>query len=303
MIRNNKSNYYSSPEELLQAFHDIIEKMIEPKLLDIFNATAATPLEIVGMPPSAVDAPAAFYTAGSMDGSRPGRLYVNTNKYDSQPKYEMISLSLHETNPGHHLEASYGLAKESWPEFRKVMEDRIYSQAPSRFPINTGFVEGWALYTETLGYEMGLYSDPLDRFGHLSEEIFRACRLVVDTGMHALNMTQEEAVQYMMDHTAASEESLRNEISRYITWPGQATAYKIGQLKILELRAKAEKALGDDFDIKIFHDTILKSRGPLTIMEEEVEKYIVSGASGLKIGGLVALTIFAKLAVSLLKIF
>merc|ERR1719187_1914518 len=142
---------------------------------------------------------------------------------------------MHEANPGHHLQSSFQLEAESFPTFRKVMEDRIYSQAPSRFPINTAYVEGWALYSEKLGFDLGLYTDPLDRFGHLSEEIFRACRLVVDTGMHALNLSQEAAVQYMLDHTAASEESLRNEITRYITWPGQATAYKIGQLKLQEL--------------------------------------------------------------------
>ena len=134
--------------------------------------------------------------------------------------------------------------------FRKVMEDRIYSQVPSRFPINTAYVEGWALYSETLGFDMNLYDDPLDRFGHYSEEIFRACRLVVDTGMHALNWTQEEAVQFMLSHTAASEQSLRNEITRYITWPGQATAYKIGQMKIQELRRKAEEEIPLNFNLK-----------------------------------------------------
>merc|ERR1719260_407169 len=136
----------------------------------------------------------------------------------------MISLTLHESNPGHHLQSSYTLEREDWPMFRKVMEDRIYSQAPSRFPMNTAYIEGWGLYSETLGFDMGLYDEPLDRFGHLSEEIFRAGRLVVDTGMHALGWSQEEALQFMLVHTAASEGSLKNEITRYISWPGQATA-------------------------------------------------------------------------------
>merc|ERR1719192_2819312 len=132
-------------------------------------------------------------------------------------RYEMVSLSLHETNPGHHLQGSYSLAQGDWPMFRKAMEDRIYSQAPSRFPINTAYVEGWGLYSETLGFDINAYEDPLDRFGHLSEEIFRACRLVVDTGMHALQWSQEEALQYTLQHTASSEQSLRAEITRYIT--------------------------------------------------------------------------------------
>ena len=156
MIRNNRSNFYNSADELLDAFYEIIENRIDSQLLNIFNNKPSTKLEIVGMPPSMADAPAAFYTAGTPDGSRPGVLYVNTNKFNSQPKYEMVSLSLHETNPGHHLQGSYMLEKEDWPMFRKVMEDRIYSQVPSRFPINTAFVEGWGLYSETLGFDMGL---------------------------------------------------------------------------------------------------------------------------------------------------
>jgi len=276
MIRTDPDNFFKSADELLAAFHDIIENKIEGHLLEIFWKKPGSELQIVGMPPSMADGPAAFYTAGSLDGSRPGTLYVNTNKFNSQPRYEMVSLSLHETNPGHHLQGSYMLEQEDWPMFRKVMEDRIYSQVPSRFPINTAYTEGWGLYSETLGFDMGLYEDPLDRFGHYSEEIFRACRLVVDTGMHALNWTQEEAVQYMMNHTAASEESLRNEITRYITWPGQATAYKIGQMKIKELRMRAEEELGDVFDIRDYHEVVLKSAGPLEILEEQVDNYIKS---------------------------
>ena len=140
----------------------------------------------------------------------------------------MISLSMHEANPGHHFQSSFSLEKEDWPTFRKVMEDRIYSQSPSRFPINTAYVEGWGLYSEKLGYDIGVYSQPLDRFGHLSEEIFRSCRLVVDTGLHALGWTEEEALQFMLSHTAASRDGISSEITRYITWPGQATAYKVG---------------------------------------------------------------------------
>jgi len=276
MIRTDPANFFDSPEELLQAFHDIIEGQIDGKLLEIFHNKPKTALEIVPMPPSQSNGPAAFYSSGTPDGSRPGRLYVNTNKYNSQPRYEMVSLSLHETNPGHHLQGSYSIEQADWPMFRKIMEDRIYSQAPSRFPINTGYVEGWALYSEGLGYDIDMYGNPLDSFGHLSEEIFRACRLVVDTGMHALGWTQEEAVQYMLEHTAASEENIRNEVTRYITWPGQATAYKIGQLKIEELRKRAFEELGENFNIKDFHDVVLRSVGPLDMLEEQVNLYIAT---------------------------
>lgn len=274
MIRNDKSNFFNSPEELMASFHEIIENRINPRILDLFHTEPQTKLEIVEVPPSTPDAPAAYYIAGTADGSRPGRLFVNTNKYASQPRYEMISLSLHETNPGHHLQGSYMVENKGLPNFRKVMEDRIYSQTPSRFPINTAYTEGWGLYSESLGFDLNLYTDPLDRYGHLSEEIFRACRLVVDTGMHALGWTREEAVQYMLAHTAASPENIRGEVDRYVTWPGQATGYKIGQLKIRELRTKAETTLGAKFNIKDFHEVVLESAGPLYILEEQVNKYI-----------------------------
>ena len=155
------------------------------------------------------------------------------------------------------------------------MEDRSYYQCPSRFPINTAYIEGWGLYSETLGKELGLYADPLERFGHLSFSIFRACRLVVDTGMHALGWTWQQAVDFMLAHSASSREHIESEINRYITWPGQALGYKIGELRIAQLRAKAEKELGQNqFDVRKFHDVVLATPGPLNVLEEEVAKYI-----------------------------
>jgi len=186
----------------------------------------------------------------------------------------MISLALHETNPGHHLQGSFTLEQEGFPMFRKLMEDRIYSQSPSRFPINTAYVEGWGLYSETLGFDLGLYSDPLDRYGHLSAEIFRACRLVVDTGMHALGWSREKAADYMATHSAASLENVKGEVDRYVTWPGQAVGYKIGQIKIRELRTKAEAELGDKFNIKDFHQVVLEAAGPLNILEQQIQQFI-----------------------------
>merc|ERR1719228_577952 len=216
-LRNDKSNFFNSGQELMDRFSTIIHEQINPKLDKIFHTSPKCQLEISEVP--VADYPAAFYIAGTEDGARPGKLFVNTFKFASQPRYEMVSLALHESNPGHHLQGDY-IMQGNWPDFRKVMEDRVYSQAPTRFPINTAYVEGWGLYSETLGFDLGLYGDPLDRFGHLSEEIFRACRLVADSGMHALGWTQEEAVQYMLEHTASTEASLRNEIIRYVTIPG-----------------------------------------------------------------------------------
>ena len=137
-------------------------------------------------------------------------------------------------------------------------------------------MEGWGLYSETLGFDLGLYNDPMDRYGHLSEEIFRACRLVVDTGMHALGWSIDQAVQYMIDHSAASKENIVGEVNRYVTWPGQAVGYKVGQLKIIELRRKAEEALMEKFDLKTFHDIVLRAAGPLNILEQQVNLWIAS---------------------------
>ncbi len=186
----------------------------------------------------------------------------------------MVTLSLHELNPGHHLEGSYGLVQADRPSFRRHMEDRIYSQTPTRFPINTAFVEGWGLYSEKLGFDLGLYDNLYDRYGHYSFEIFRACRLVVDTGIHALGWSQDQAVNFMLEHTAISKEHVSDEVKRYITWPGQACGYKMGEIKISELRKKAEQSLGDSFDIRDFHDIVLRSAGPLFVLEEEVNRYI-----------------------------
>merc|ERR1719219_1025578 len=270
-LRNDPSNFFTSGEELMCCFRDIIDNKVRPVLPKLFHSIPESVLEVV--PGPSANMPAAFYIVGTRQG-RPGRFFVNTHKYDSQPRYEMMSLALHEALPGHHLQGSYTLEKEDWPMFRKVMEDRAYSQAPTRFPINTAYVEGWGLYSETLGHDLGLYSDPMDRYGHLSEEIFRACRLVVDTGLHALGWSRDQAVQYMLDHTAASKENIVGEVDRYVTWPGQAVGYKIGQMKILELRRRTEQALGERFDIKEFHEVVLKAAGPLDLLERKVDEHI-----------------------------
>ncbi|XP_040565641.1 uncharacterized protein [Lepeophtheirus salmonis] len=271
-LRNAPEFFANSSQELLSIFDRTISEEINPRLSKLFWKTPKTKLEIVES--TEADSPAAFYIQGTKDGKRPGRFYVNTHNYKSQPIYESISLSLHEGNPGHHLQSSYLLEQPDLPQFRSAMEDRIYTQAPSRFPIDTAYVEGWALYCEELGFDLDLYDNPYERYGHLSEAAFRACRLVVDTGMHALGWSQENAIQYMHDHTAASLENIESEVKRYITWPGQATGYKIGQLKIRALREIAEAALKEKFDIRDFHEIVLMSAGPLDIVEAEVNRYI-----------------------------
>ena len=274
-LRKDKNFFFKSPEELVTHFKEILNEQINPKLGSIFLCPPKLPLEVIAMPEHMGDGPAAYYIAGTADGSRPGNFFVNTKRFDSQPRYECISLALHEGNPGHHLQSSFSMVtRPALPKFRQVMEDRSYYLAPSRFPINTAFVEGWALYCENLGNDLGLYNDPYDRIGHYSEEIFRACRLVVDTGMHALGWPRQKAVEFMAEHSAASEENINSEINRYITWPGQAVGYKIGEIKIREMRKDAENKLGEMFDIKHFHEVVLRSAGPLDIVEKEVRRHI-----------------------------
>jgi prolyl oligopeptidase len=213
----------------------------------------------------------AWYSRGDIRSGEPGYFYANTYKLDQRPKYEMIALAMHEAVPGHHLQIALAQEIDGLPEFRK---DAWF----------TAYGEGWALYSERLGLEMrdpdappssnGLYADPYDNFGRLLYEMWRACRLVVDPGMHALGWTRERAVQYMLDNTALSELNINAEIDRYIAWPGQATAYKIGELKLRELRKMAEEQLGAKFDVREFHDVVLGAGCiPLNVLEARVRAW------------------------------
>lgn len=287
-LRADASQVWGSEEELLEGYRALC-KHIESKLPELFTTFPKTPYEVVKTPDhQAKNAPAAYYYAGTTDGSRPGRFYANTHDLAGRPKYEMHSLALHESIPGHHFQISLAQEAPGVPTFRRHMEDRRYFEAPCRFPLHTAFIEGWGLYSESLGYEIeGVYDTPETRFGALSFEIFRACRLVVDTGMHALGWSVERAQAFVRINTALSEVNIKAEIDRYLTWPGQACAYKVGQLRIRDLRTRAEKALGDAFDVRAFHDMVLAlGNVPLIVLEEAVDAFIAGGGSiGVGAGG------------------
>lgn len=206
----------------------------------------------------------AFYNSPALDGSRPGTYYINLKSMEDQPKFLMQALAYHEGIPGHHMQIAIAQELEGLPKFRTLGG-------------HTAFIEGWALYSEAIPKEIGLYSDPYKEFGQLGMEIFRAARLVVDTGIHSKKWDREKAVQYYLNNIPNPEGDVRAEIDRYIVWPGQATAYMIGKLKIEQLRQKAEDELGEDFDIRQFHDTVIANGSvPLSILEELVDDYILT---------------------------
>jgi uncharacterized protein (DUF885 family) len=217
-----------------------------------FGILPKAPCEVVRMEPHEEEhSTIAYYRQPALDGSRPGRYYINTFAPTTRPRYEAEALAFHEAVPGHHLQIAIAQELEGIPEFRKHLG-------------STAFIEGWALYTEQLCDEMGLYSGDLDRIGKLSFEAWRACRLVVDTGMHAMGWSRQQAIDFMLANSALAENNIVNEVDRYITWPGQALAYKLGQLEILALREAARAARGDAFALPEFHDVVLRN-GAVTL--------------------------------------
>ena len=266
-LRTDKQFYMTSAEDLLRGYRDIA-KRADPELAKLFGTLPRLPYGVIAIPDYAAKSQTtAYYWGGSNKTGRAGYFYANTYALNTRPTWEMEALTLHEAMPGHHLQISIS---QELPETHPLRQNLSY----------TGFVEGWGLYAESLGTEMGFYTDPYNRFGQLSYEMWRAVRLVVDTGMHMFGWDRQRAIDFFASNTAKSLHDIEVEIDRYISWPGQALAYKLGELKFKELRARATEKLGDKFDVREFHDQLL-NRGalPLDILEQRINAWILSRAS------------------------
>lgn len=263
-LRTDPQFYFTNPDDLFRAYV-YTTKMIEPELPKLFGKLYRTPVGIRAIPAaSAPNTTTAYYSGPSIDGKRPGYFYANLYRPEVRPKYEIEVLTAHEAIPGHHLQIALAQEQGDLPKFR-------------RFASYTAYIEGWALYAEALGFELGLYKNPYSHFGQLTYDMWRAVRLVVDTGLHVKKWSRQQAIDYFKDNAAKTEADIVNEIDRYIGWPGQALAYKIGQLKILALRARAEAALGARFDIRAFHDMLLETGAlPLDVLEARVNGWIAA---------------------------
>ncbi len=263
-LRTDSQFYFDDPDALYEAYL-ATSKRIDPELVNLFGMLPRMPYGVKPIPASiAADTTTAYYSRPAADGSRAGIYWVNLYKPEVRPKYEIEVLTVHEAMPGHHLQLALQQELGDMPMFR-------------RFLGFTAFVEGWGLYSERLGYDLGLYQDPYSRFGQLTYDMWRAVRLVVDTGMHYRGWTRQQAIDFFRDNAAKTEHDIVNEIDRYISWPGQALAYKIGQMKMLALRERAERQLGEHFDIRAFHDQLLGAGAlPLDLLERRMDDWLES---------------------------
>jgi uncharacterized protein (DUF885 family) len=262
-LRTDPRFFYKTGQELLEGYRSTA-KRIDPELIKISRKLPRVAYGVIPIPDAVAPmSPAAYANGGAPDGSRPPYFFANLDKPETRPKWEMMALTLHEAMPGHCLQISVAQELGDLPHFR-------------RHAFFTAYVEGWGLYAESLGEDMGLYKDdPYSKFGQLTYEMWRAVRLVIDTGMHAMEWERDRAIKYFMDNAAKTENDVTNEVDRYISTPGQALAYKIGELKIKELRRRAQQALGDKFDLRDFNDVVLQSGAlPLNILEERVNEWI-----------------------------
>ena len=262
-LREDERFYYKTSEELFEGYL-AVSKRIDPELVKLFGNLPRTPYGLRAIPEeSAPDTTTAYYMSPSPDGLRAGYYYVNLYKPETRPKFEMEVLSVHEAVPGHHLQISLAMEMEEMPMFRRVSP-------------YTAFVEGWGLYSESLGYDLGLYKDPYSKFGQLTYDMWRAVRLVVDTGMHYYEWDRQKAIDFFLENAGKSELDIINEIDRYIVMPGQALAYKIGQMKFLSLKEMAKNELGNQFNIRDFHDIVLSEGAlPLNELDSIIENYII----------------------------
>jgi uncharacterized protein (DUF885 family) len=265
-VRDDERFYFPDTDEGREAYMDEVrEKLafIEERLPDYFGVLPKAGLIVKRVEPyREQDGAAQHYMQGTPDGSRPGIYYMHLSDMSAMPRPQLEVIAYHEGSPGHHMQISIAQELETVPTFRTQAGFGAY-------------VEGWALYAELLALEMGAYEDPYSNFGRLSSEMWRALRLVVDTGLHSKGWSEEQAIEYMMENSPEPFESVQSEVRRYIVWPGQATSYKIGMLKILELRERAAEALGDSFDLRAFHDIVLKGGAlPLSLLERRVDAWI-----------------------------
>jgi uncharacterized protein (DUF885 family) len=261
-LRTDPRFFFTDTASLLREYRDIA-KRIDPGLIRLFGRLPRTPYGVIAVPAYAErNVTTAYYTPGSPEAARPGYFYANTYDLKSRPKWEMEALTVHEAVPGHHLQIALAQELEDVPEFRKHLSF-------------TAFVEGWGLYSESLGHDLGLYTDPYSRFGALTYDMWRAVRLVLDTGLHSMGWSRQQAIDYFAANSSKPLHDITVEVDRYISWPGQALAYKIGQLKIRELREQASRELGTAFDVRAFHDEVLGAGAvPLDILDARIRAWI-----------------------------
>jgi uncharacterized protein (DUF885 family) len=266
-LRTNPAFYYTDADSLVSGYRDIA-KRADPQLARLFRTLPRTPYGVQRVPEAAAPSQTtAYYEPGALSAGRAANMFANTYKLDARPKWEMEALTLHEAVPGHHLQIAIAQELDGLPEFRK---NTSY----------TAFVEGWALYSESLGDEMGFYRDPYSKFGQLTYEMWRAVRLVVDTGLHSMGWTRQQAIDYFAANAAKTQQDIIVEVDRYIVWPGQAVGYKVGQMKIHELRADAERRLGSKFNVRAFHDVVLgQGAVPLDVLEKLVGDWVAKGGA------------------------
>ena len=261
-LRTDPRFFYNEAEDLLKGYRDIA-KRIDPGLIRLFGKLPRLPYGVLPVPKySEKSQTTAYYEPGSVSAGRAGSFFANTYEPKTRPKWEMEALTLHEAVPGHHLQIALAQEMENTPEFRKHAG-------------YTAFVEGWALYSEGLGGDLGMYEDPYSRFGQLTYEMWRSVRLVLDTGIHAMGWSRQQAIDFFTQNTAKSAHDIEVEVDRYIVWPGQALAYKIGQMKIQSLRDEAKRGQGEKFNIREFHDALLRNGAlPLDVLERQMRRWI-----------------------------